>query len=46
MQVEQIAILAPLQQRTQLGRKDFFGLEREDVRCCAVPITLDREWER
>ena len=46
MQVEQVAVLAPLQQGPQLGAEQFFRRERLDVGPAAVPVVVDVEWIR
>ena len=41
MQIEQVAILAPLQERAQLGPEQFFGLEGSDFGPASIPVTFD-----
>ena len=43
VQVEEVAVLATLEQGAQLGAKEFFGLERQEFGVCRVPVTCHRE---
>jgi len=44
VQVEEISILAALQERSQLGCEQFLGLKRCDVSFGLIPAVLDRIW--
>ena len=44
VQVEQIAILASLQERAQLRSEEFFRRKRHDVGRGLIPAVLDRKW--
>ena len=44
VKVEQVAVLVPLKQRSQLRAKDFLRLERDNLRLGLMPTTADLEW--
>ncbi len=44
VKVEQVAVLVPLKQRSQLGAKDFLRLERDNLCLGLMPTTSDLEW--
>ena len=44
IQIEKIAVLAPLQKRPQLRPEEFFRLERDDLRLPSMPAAIHREW--
>jgi len=44
VQIEKIAVLAPLQERPQLRPEEFFRLERDDLSLPLVPTAIHSEW--
>ncbi len=42
IQIEKIAVLAPLQERPQLRPEEFFRLERDDLRLPLMPAAIYR----
>ena len=46
MQIEQVAVLAPLQQGSQLGAERLFRLERRDLASAPIPVAFHRKGVR
>lgn len=40
VQIEEVAVLASLQQRTQLGAEQLFGFEGRDLGLALIPVTV------
>ena len=43
IQIEKVTVLAPLQERSQLGPEELFGLKRNNLRFSLMPAAIDQE---